>query len=764
MKLDITKQVSRFVAAEVTRRSAIIALICLSLITKFSTISVAQPTSAPPTRAEILKGALTPERTCYDVTSYNLDVRIDPATKSLKGSNKITFKTVNDFTRMQVDLWSNLPISKIVFDEGNDAKFTRELNAVFVELPEAARKDSVHSVTVYYSGVPVVAKRAPWDGGFTWDHDDEGNPWVVVTCPETGASIWWPNKDHASDEPDNMTISITVPPGLDEISNGRFKSKTVLPDGWVRYEWFVSYPINNYCVTFNIGKYAHFSDEYISADGEKLTMDYYVLPKNLEKAKEQFKQAKTMMAIFEKYFGKYPFYRDGYKLVECPHTGMEHQTCVAYGNHYLGGYRGRASSAVGLKFDFIIIHESAHEWWGNSVTMKDIADMWIHESFGAYAESLFVEDQYGHDEAIKYINAKKGNVRNDRPIIAEYGRYQRSAQDMYDKGQLILNTLRSVLNDDALWVSIMRGLQEKFRCQNASADEVFAFINQKAGRDLTYFFAQYFRHANIPTLVVQTVQEGDSVTARYRWEADVNDFRMPVKVTTARDKFEFITPTTDWQSKKLNGVTPEEFKVAEDLFYVNTRLRRSYLDPRRAVADVFSSTTVAKPCIEIETEMGNILAELDADAAPVTVSNFLRYAENRFYDGGQFFRTVTPSNQPTNKIKIEVIQAEAAPVREAESYPPISLERTRDTGLRHRDGTLSMARDGPDTAQSSFSICVGDQPELDFGGKRNPDGQGFAAFGHVIEGMDVVQKIHASPSNGQRLTPSIRILRIVRIR
>jgi aminopeptidase N/cyclophilin family peptidyl-prolyl cis-trans isomerase len=752
--------------SDVFRRgsSVPVTFVCFLILTGFSNVSVAQQTSAPPTRAEILKGALTPERTCYDVTSYNLDVRIDPATKSINGSNKITFKTVNDFTRMQVDLWSNLPISRITFDEGRDASFTRELNAVFVELPEPVRKDSVHSVTVFYSGQPVIAKRAPWDGGFTWDHDDEGNPWVVVTCPETGASIWWPNKDHASDEPDTMNISITVPAGLEEISNGRFKSKTILPDGWVRYEWFVSYPINNYCVTFNIGKYAHFSDEYVSADGENLTMDYYVLPKNLEKAKEQFKQAKTMIGIFEKYFGKYPFYRDGYKLVECPHTGMEHQTCVAYGNHYLGGYRGRASSEVGLKFDFIIIHESAHEWWGNSVTMKDIADMWIHESFGAYAESLFVEDQYGHDQAIKYINGKKGNVRNDRPIIAEYDRYQKSASDMYDKGQLILNTLRSVLDDDALWISIMRGLQEKFRCQNVSADEVFAFINGKTGRDLSYFFNQYFRHANIPTLVVQTVKEGDAVTARYRWEAAVSDFRMPIKVTTAPGKFEFVTATTDWQTKKLNGIAPEDFKVAEDLFYVNTRLRWSYLDPRRAVADVFSATTVAKPRIEIETEVGNILAELDADAAPVTVSNFLRYAENRFYDGGTFFRTATSSNQPTNNVKIEVIQAEAAPVREAESYPPIPLERTRDTGLRHRDGTLSMARDGPDTAQSSFSICVGDQPELDFGGKRNPDGQGFAAFGHVIKGMEVARKIHDSPSNGQRLTQPVHIMRIVRVR
>jgi aminopeptidase N len=539
---------------------------------------------AEPTRAEILKGALTPERACYDVSSYHLDVRIDPATKSLNGSNKITFKTVNDFTKMQVDLWSNLPISKIVFDDHATAQYTRELNAVFVELPEQARKDTTHSVTVFYSGVPTIARRPPWDGGISWDHDDEGNPWIVVTCPEVGASIWWPNKDHASARPQNTTISITVPPGLDEISNGRLQAKTVLPDGWVRYDWFVSYPIDNYCVTFNIGKYAHFNDEYVSSDGEKLTLDYYVLPKDLEKAKEQFKQVKTMMAIYEKYFGKYPFYRDGYKLVECPHTGMEHQTCVAYGNHFLGGYRGRSSSEVGLKFDFIIIHESAHEWWGNSVAMKDIADMWIHESFGAYAESLFVEDQYGHAEAIKYINGKKGNVRNEQPIIAEYGRYQESPGDMYDKGQLILNTLRSVLDDDALWFSILRGLQDKFKHQNVSAEDVFGYINQKSGRDLTYFFNQYFRHANIPTLAVQTTKEGDSVTARYRWEADVDNFRMPIKVTTAPGKYELITPTTEWQTNKLDGIAPEDFKAAEDLFYVKVRLRWSYLDPRRGNA------------------------------------------------------------------------------------------------------------------------------------------------------------------------------------
>ena len=545
------------------------------------TNSAAAQTNFPPTREEILRGALTPLRTCYDVTSYYLDVRVDPTTQTIKGSNKISFKTVADFEKMQVDLAANMAIEKIIFDDRTPATFTRELSAVFIQLPENVKKRSDHSVTIFYSGKPQVARRPPWDGGISWECDTNGNPWVVVTSSETGASLWWPLKDHPADEPDNMTIAITVPAGLDEISNGRLKSKTVLSDGWVRWEWFVSYPINSYCVTFNIGKYAHFDDEYVSADGQKLTLDYYVLPENLEKAKEQFKQVKTMLTVFEKYFGKYPFYRDGYKLIESPHTGMEHQSAIAYGNRYMGGYRGRASSEVGRKFDFIIIHESAHEWWGNSVTMKDMADMWIHESFGAYAESLFVEEQYGRAEALKYINGKKRNVRNARPIISEYGLNRMSNGDMYDKGQLVLNTLRSVLDDDKLWFSILRGIQQTFKYRNVSADELIAYLNKKSGKNLTYFFDQYYRRANIPTLVVRLEAEDRFVSVRYRWENAVTNFRMPVKVTTAPGKYEFITPTTEWKTKKLRGLAPEDFTVAEDLFYLKLDLSRDSLEPQR---------------------------------------------------------------------------------------------------------------------------------------------------------------------------------------
>ncbi len=531
------------------------------------------------TRADTLRGMLTAERRCYDVKYYHLNVKIDTAKQFINGSNTIVFSVDSAFDRMQVDLFKNMDVEKIMLDDGSEVPFSREFNAVFVKLPETLKKNSLHSVKIFYSGNPTVAKNPPWDGGFTWTHDSSGNPWVVVTCQGTGASLWWPNKDHQSDKPDSMLISVTVPHGLTDISNGRLRSVTKLAGGWTRYDWFVSYPINNYNVTVNVGKFAHFADTYISG-GDTLTLDYYVLPKNVEKARVQFRDAKSMLGAFEACFGKYPFIRDGYKLVECPHTGMEHQTAVAYGNRYLEGYRGRASSEVGLKFDFIIVHESAHEWWGNSVTSKDIADMWIHESFGAYAEALYVEKLYGRKESLTYINGKKQNVRNTEPIIGIYNVQHEGSGDMYDKGQLVLNTLRSVIDNDSLWFSILRGIQESFRYQSITADDVVQFVNKKTGKDYSYFFNQYLKFPKIPQLEAYVWKKGDKVTARYKWTADVSDFRMPVKVTTSEDHYEFIYPTTSWQTMMLGDIRPENFKVAGDLFYVGVKLNYSYLDPR----------------------------------------------------------------------------------------------------------------------------------------------------------------------------------------
>jgi aminopeptidase N len=552
--------------------------ILLLLVLAFVGVGQSQNRRAPLvfTRADTLRGMLTPLRTCYDVTYYHLDVRVDPETHMIRGSNAIRFRAVTGFDKMQIDLFKNMSVDKITLDGNGPLHFTREFNAVFVDLP-AVRENTYHEVMVYYSGAPTEAKRPPWEGGFTWVNDKEENPWIVVTCQGTGASLWWPNKDHQSDEPDSMLISITVPKGLEDISNGRLRSVTTLPDGWHRYDWFVSYPINNYCVTVNIGKFAHFSDRYIS--GDTLTLDYYVEPENLEKAKVQFQQVKTMIACYDKYFGRYPFIRDGYKLIECPHTGMEHQSAVAYGNLYVGGYRGRSSSAGGLKFDFIIIHESAHEWWGNAVTAKDVADMWIHESFGAYAEALYVEYVWGRDQSLKYINGKKQNVRNDRPIIGIYNVQHEGSGDMYDKGQLVLNTLRSVINNDSLWFATLHGLFETFKYQTITAEDVFNYINKNTGTDYNYFFNQYLKSSDIPQLEVITAKRGDTVTARYRWKAEVPDFRMPIKVTMSRSKYEFIYPTTSWQTVTLGDIPPEEFKTADDLFLVDLKLRWVYLDP-----------------------------------------------------------------------------------------------------------------------------------------------------------------------------------------
>lgn len=528
------------------------------------------------TRADTLRGMLTSLRTCYDVTYYHLDVKVDPETKTIAGSNTIQFKVVSNFDKMQIDLVEKMKIDKIMFGD-KSLSYEREHGAVFVQFPEKFETGNLHSIRVFYSGKPQKASRPPWDGGFVWSKDENNNPWVAVTVQGDGAYLWWPNKEHQSDEPDSMLLSVTVPEGLMNISNGRLRKKTELPEGWTRWDWFMSYPINNYNVTLNIGKYAHFDDIYVNEDGDTLTLDYYVMPYNLDKAKKQFQEVKPMLACFEKLFGKFPFYKDGYKMVESPHLGMEHQTAIAYGNKFRYGYKGKGSSEVGITFDFIIIHESAHEWWGNSVTSKDIADMWIHESFGAYSEALYVECIHGYEAGLQYQNGKKQDVRNDRPIIGTYDVNHQGSGDMYPKGSLFLNTLRHVIDNDSLWFEVIHGIASEFKYQTITTNDIVEFVNLKTGKDFSYLFEQYLKNINIPELEITVTKKGNKVTARYRWEADVADFKMPIKVTTSRGKFEFIYPTHSWQTTELGDIHPDEFKVAEDLFYVDVKLRRVYL-------------------------------------------------------------------------------------------------------------------------------------------------------------------------------------------
>ncbi len=546
-------------------------------LTLISGLSIAQPSF---TRADSLRGFLFPERTSYDVVYYGLDVRIDPADSSIRGTNTILMKAVAPSSVIQLELYQNLSIDRVTLGDSEAAlPVRREGNSFFVTLPSPLVPGSLYKLVVAYSGRPQVAQRPPWEGGFTFTKDAEGDPWICVTCQGTGASVWWPNKDHQSDEPDSMMIAVTVPPGLQNISNGRLRSTTTYRDGWTRYEWFISYPINNYNVTFNIGKFAHFSDTY-TRDGRTLTLDYYVMPQNLEKAKKQFTEVQTMFDCLEPIFGPYPFPRDGFKLIESPHNGMEHQSAIAYGNRYLGGYVGRASSPVGLKFDFIILHETAHEWWGNNVTSEDIADMWIHESFGAYTEGLYVECRWGYEQGLVYINGKKPNVRNDRPIIGIPGVQYRGSGDMYDKGQLVLNTIRSVLNDDDLWHSILKGIQEEFRLAIVTADDIFGYINRRSGKDLGRVYEQYFRTTDVPELELVMTRKGDSTRLMYRWLNVVDGFEMPFELKQTGGKTLRFNASTTWQNSVIGAVDPSDLSVDEMRFYITSSVRRGYLDHR----------------------------------------------------------------------------------------------------------------------------------------------------------------------------------------
>lgn len=518
------------------------------------------------TRADSLRGMLTPLRTCFDVKFYHLDIKVDPATKYIKGSNRVVFQVLEPSDKIQLDLFENLAISKIIY-KGEELIFTREFNAVFIDFPEKLEQGIIAEITVFYQGNPIIAEKPPWDGGFIWSRDKDGNPWVGVACEGIGASIWWPNKDHLSDEPDSMLISTTVPKGLINVSNGRLRKRVEVNDQWTRFDWFVSYPINNYNVTINIANYAHWRDYHIN--GDTLTLDYYVLPANIEKARKQFEQVKPMMQCYEEALGKYPFYRDGFKLIETSYLGMEHQSAIAYGNKYLTGYLGTDRSGLGLDFDFIIIHEAGHEWWGNNVSCADIADMWIHESFCTYSESLYVSCIYGEDMARKYVLAQRSGIRNISPMMGIYGVNNEGDGDMYLKGSVVLNTLRNVINNDPLWFDILKGIQKEFALQTVYKKDIVNYINRRTGKDFYYFFDQYFGYAKIPVLEYKFEKKGRKAWLKYRWKADEEDFRMPAKVTlSSARQMEFIYPTTDWQKIKL-GVAEKDFKINNEDFYFN---------------------------------------------------------------------------------------------------------------------------------------------------------------------------------------------------
>jgi aminopeptidase N len=523
---------------------------------KLSDASVPKP-PPPPTHAEMLRGAYGPYRANNKLIYYHLDIRVDLEKQFISGKNTIRFRMLKDGTRIQFDLLETLKIDKILYGE-TPLKYERDSGAVFVDFPQALSAGKIYSIDFYYSGHPQETGRF---GGMTFKKDPAGRVWINTACEGTGASMWWPNKDQWRDEVESMDISIAIPNGLVDVSNGRFVAKTDLGDGYTRWDWKVHYPINNYDVSLNIGSYVHFDDKL----GD-LALDFYVLPEDLEKAKVQFAQAKGMLEAYQHYFGEYPFAKDGYKLIEAPYLGMEHQSAVTYGNLFKNGYLGRDWTGVGisLRFDFIIIHESGHEWFGNSITAADPADMWIHEGWTTYLEGLYVEYRWGKDDAIKYLNGDKVKVKNQRPILTERGVNAEPDQDQYFKGALMLNTLRSVVNDDAKWWALLHGFYQHFKYQNILTEDVVAYFNQHTGMNLTPIFDQYLRHTQIPRLEVLFGEEPGLVM--YKWRADEEKFAMPVRVGKLGD-WQIIHPTTKWQWMKT-PLTKDEFQVATELYYV----------------------------------------------------------------------------------------------------------------------------------------------------------------------------------------------------
>lgn len=500
------------------------------------------------TRQDSLRGSITPERSWWDLTYYHLDIEVNPNKKFISGKNTIQYKVLQSNNRLQVDLQPPLKIIKVLQD-GKKLEVISEGNAHFVKLNSPQEKGSIQSIDVYYEGHPKEAIRAPWDGGFSWKKDSNGNHFVATSCQGLGASVWWPNKDHMYDEVDSMAISVRVPKNLMNISNGRLRKVEPHTDHTTTYHWFVNNPINNYGVNVNIGDYVHFSEKYQGEDGE-LDMEYYVLRDNLDKAKEHFKDAPKMMKAFEHWFGKYPFYEDSFKLVEVPYLGMEHQSSVTYGNQYKKGYLGRDLSGTGwgLKFDFIIIHEAGHEWFANNITNVDIADMWIHESFTAYSENLFLDYYYGKKAAADYVIGTRRNIQNDKPIIGKYDVNNEGSGDMYYKGANMLHTIRTIIDNDDTWRNILRGLNKTFYHQTVTTKQIENYISKQSDIDFSKVFDQYLRTTEIPVLEYQ-IHKGN---LKFRWANTVEGFDMPIKIKDGKKEI-VLQPTEQWQTVSITS-------------------------------------------------------------------------------------------------------------------------------------------------------------------------------------------------------------------
>lgn len=514
------------------------------------------------TRQDTLRGSITPEREWWDLTYYHLDIKVNPETKFISGKNTIQYNVLKEDSVMQIDLQPPMKLLKAV-QNGAELKVKHDGNAHFITLINKQKVQATNTLEVYYEGHPKEAINAPWDGGISWKKDKNNNHFIASSCQGLGASVWWPCKDHMYDEVDSMQISVNVPSKLINVSNGRLRLVERIGDTKT-YHWIVKNPINNYGVNINIGDYVKFSEVY-DGQGGNLNMDYYVLKYNLEKAKKQFKQAPMMMKAFEHWFGQYPFYKDGFKLVEVPYLGMEHQSSVTYGNGFENGYLGSDLSGTGwgLKFDFIIIHESGHEWFANNITNKDAADMWIHEAFTAYSESLYLDYYYGEKAASEYVIGTRKNIKNDRPLIGLYDVNKEGSSDMYYKGANILHTLRQLIKDDEKWRQILRKMNVEFYHKTVTTNQIENFLSRETKIDLTIFFEQYLRTKKIPTLEYKI----DKTGLKYRYTNVVKGFSMPLKVNLNGEDI-WLFPNEQW--KNFENRNKKHNLLINSSFYINT--------------------------------------------------------------------------------------------------------------------------------------------------------------------------------------------------
>jgi hypothetical protein len=516
------------------------------------------------TRADTLRGMLSSLRTCYDVSYYDLSVKVDPEKKYLKGSNIIRFKVVEPFTGMQVDLYSNMKINQVRFHQ-RPLKYTREYDAVFITLPEQLKPGTEEALEIDFEGSPQLARPdLPMWGGILWDHTSYNETWVQMVCQGSGASLWWPNKDHQSDEPDSMRLRVTVPEKFTEISNGRLISKTPVGDSQTLYEWKISYPVNNYNVSFCFGDYAQFTDTLQQENGYALPLAYAVLSPHLAHARKLFQQVKPMLRIYEKYFGPYPFPRDGFRLIESPYP-MEHQSGVCI---------GKVLSDSSLEMlPTVVWHEVAHEWWGNAVTSKDIADMWIHEGFATYAESLMIEELFGKESAAEYLSNQRSGISGKEPVTGVYdvNHIHYDIGDMYSKGSLLLHTLRNSIHNDSTWFGLLKSIQEHFRYQTVTAAQLIDFMCAAIGRNYKPVFDQYLNHTGIPTFVYALKQKGTDVELQYKWKDVIPTFNMPVWVNVSEHDTIMITPGPTVQTLLLKNRQARDFKLEETAYLVNVK-------------------------------------------------------------------------------------------------------------------------------------------------------------------------------------------------